>query len=59
MSITYLDEEDKRNEKMVSWKCYEKIIHGKTRAGLHNMVLRLQYKGAISQVFLSYARPRL
>jgi hypothetical protein len=50
MSITYLDEEDKRNEK---------IIHGKTRAGLDNMVVRLQYKEAISQVFLSYARPRL
>jgi hypothetical protein len=44
---------------MVSWKCYEKIIHRKTRAGLDNMVLRLQYKEATSQVFLSYARPRL
>jgi hypothetical protein len=44
MLITCPNEENKRREKMVSWKCYEKMIHGKTRAWLDNMVLRLQYK---------------
>jgi hypothetical protein len=49
----------RRVKKMVSWKCYEKMIHGKTRASLDNMVLKLQYKEITAHVFLSYSRPRL
>jgi hypothetical protein len=59
MLITCPNKEDKRNEKIVSQKCYEKMIHGKTRASLDNMVLKLQYKEITTQVFLSYSRPRL
>jgi hypothetical protein len=59
MLITCPNKEDKRSEKIVSRKCYEKMIHGKTRASLDNMVLKLQYKEITTQVFLSYSRPRL
>jgi hypothetical protein len=59
MLITCPNKKDKKNEKIVSWKCYEKMIHGKTRASLDNMVLRLQYKETTTQVFLSYSRPKL
>jgi hypothetical protein len=41
MLITCLNEKGKRSEKMVSWKCYEKVIHGQTRASLDNIVLKL------------------
>lgn len=48
MLITCPNEKDKTSEKMVSWKCYKKVIHGKTRACLDNMGLRLQYKETIA-----------
>ncbi len=44
MLLTCLTEQEKMNEKIMRWKCYEKFVHGKTR-GLDNKVLRLQYKG--------------
>jgi hypothetical protein len=43
----------------MSWKCYEKVIHGKTKACLDNMVLWLQYKETTTIKFLAYLRPKL
>jgi hypothetical protein len=34
MLITYLIEEEKFSNKLMTWKCYEKIVHGKTKEGL-------------------------
>ncbi len=59
MLITCLNENDQRIDKMMSWKCYEKVIHGKARASLDNKVLRLQHKDITTHVFLSYLKPRL
>jgi hypothetical protein len=41
MLITYSNENDQRIDKMMSWKCYKKVIHGQTKACLSNKVLRL------------------
>jgi hypothetical protein len=35
------------------------MVHGKTRAGEDNKVLRLQYKETWAKVFLDYLRPKL
>ncbi len=50
MLITCLDEDDQRIDKMMSWKCYEKVIHGKIGANLDNKALRLQYKDITAQL---------
>jgi hypothetical protein len=47
MLITYPIEEKKSSKKLMTWKCYEKFIHGRTRARANNKVLRLQYKETI------------
>lgn len=59
MLITCSNEEDNASHKLMKWKCYEKVVHGKTRACLDNKVLSLQYKDTIAQVFFSYTKPRL
>jgi hypothetical protein len=41
MFITCLIKEEKSNNKLMRWKCYEKVIHGRTKAGVDNKVLRL------------------
>jgi hypothetical protein len=56
--ITCLQEEDKRSQNLMSWKCYEKVNHGKTRVGLDNMILWLQYKETIVANFFTYLRPK-
>jgi hypothetical protein len=32
----------------MTWKCYEKVVHGRTRVGVDNKVLKLQYKETIT-----------
>jgi hypothetical protein len=59
MLITCPNEEDNASHKLMKWKCCEKVVHGKTKVGLDNKILRLQYKETITQVFLSYTKPRL
>ncbi len=59
MFMTYHGEENKNNEKLMSWKCYHKVVHGKIGARLDNMVLRLQYKETTPKEFLSYTFPWL
>jgi hypothetical protein len=39
--MTYPIEKDIGNEKLMSWKCYEKVVHGKTRVEAKNKVLML------------------
>lgn len=51
-------EEDKSNALTMQWKCYEKVVHGKTRQGKDRMVLRLQYKTTTARMFLDYLRPK-
>ncbi len=41
MFMTYLGEENRNSEKLMSWKCYQKIVHRKTRVGLDKTLLRL------------------
>jgi hypothetical protein len=41
MFITYPIEEKTSSNKLMTWKCDEKVIHGKTRVGADNKVLRL------------------
>jgi hypothetical protein len=52
-------EEDANLMSFMQWKCYQKVLHGKTHVGKNNFVLRLQYKELIAKVFLDYLRPRL
>jgi hypothetical protein len=49
-------EEDKRNEKVMRWKCYEKVVHGKTQGDLDNKVLKLQYKGTTKPLPHGYCK---
>lgn len=58
MLITCPLEEGINSTRLMQWKCYEKVIHGKTRAGKDNKVLRLQYKETTAKVFLEYMRPK-
>jgi hypothetical protein len=41
MLMTCPIEKDIGNEKLMNWKCYEKVVHGKTRVGAENKVLML------------------
>jgi hypothetical protein len=59
MFITYPIEEEKSNNKLMTWKCYEKIVHGKTRVRVDKKILRLQYKETTVAKFLSYTKPKL
>jgi hypothetical protein len=59
MLVTCLIEEDIASDKLMKWKCYVKIVHGKTRASLDNKVLKLHYKETTMQVFLSCIKPTL
>jgi hypothetical protein len=51
--------EDTNSTSLMKWKCYQKVLHGKTRVGKNNFVLCLQYKESIAKVFLDYLRPRV
>jgi len=57
--ITCPQEEYKRSQNLMSWKCYEKVIHGKTRASQNNMILWLQYKETTIAKKIAYLRPKL
>jgi hypothetical protein len=59
MLITCPCEKDKNRKKLMQWKSYEKVLHGKTRVGKDNYVLCLQYKEKNAHVFLEYLRPKL
>jgi len=59
MLITCPNEKENTSHNLMMWKCYEKVVHGKTRACLKNKVLRLQYNEITVHVFFSYTRPRL
>ncbi len=59
MLITYPIEEEKLNNKLMTWKYYEKVVHGKTRVGVDNKILRLQYKKPIIAEFISYTKSKL
>jgi len=45
--------------KLMSWKCYELIKHGKTHNGDDYKVFWLQYKETITHYFLEYFKPKL
>jgi hypothetical protein len=34
MLMTYHGEENKNNEKLTNWNCYQKVVHGKQELGL-------------------------
>jgi hypothetical protein len=59
MLITCPIEEEKSNNKLMTWKCCEKFIHGRTRERANNKVLKLQYKETTVAKFLSYTKPKL
>jgi hypothetical protein len=41
MLMTFPIEEDKTLSKMMEWKCYELMVHGKIDVGMENKVLKL------------------
>jgi hypothetical protein len=43
----------------MTWKCYEKDVHGRRRIGVDNKVLKLQYKETTAIDFFSYTKPKL
>ncbi len=57
--MTCFAEDDKHIVLHMQWKCCELVVHGQTRAGKYNKVLRLQYKETIAKVFLDYLHPKL
>jgi len=59
MLITCPNGEDNASHKLMKCECSEKVVHGKTRVGIDNKVLRVQYKEFIMKIFLSYTKPRL
>jgi hypothetical protein len=59
MLITCPCEEDINTQKLMQWKYYKKVLHGKTKVSKNNYVLCLQYKETIAHVFLEYMRPKL
>jgi hypothetical protein len=59
MLLIYPIEEDITCSQLMQWKCYELMLHGKTRSGKDNKVLQLQYKETKPMKFLQYLRPTL
>ncbi len=59
MLLTCTLKEDANSTSLMQWKCYQKVLHGKTHAGKNNFVLHLQYKELTTKVFLDYLQPRL
>jgi hypothetical protein len=43
----------------MTWKCYEKVVHGRIKVGVGNKVLKLQYKETTTIEFISYTKPKL
>jgi hypothetical protein len=43
----------------MQWKCYELVVHGKTRAEKYNKILQLQYNETTIKVLFDYLRPKL
>jgi hypothetical protein len=59
MLMTCPFKEDKHLALHMQWKCYELMVHGKTRVGKDNKVLQLRYKETTTKMFLDYLRPKL
>lgn len=57
MLVTYPIEKDIGNEKLMSGKCYEKVVHGRTKVGSKNKVLKLHFKETTTTQFWPTLNP--
>ena len=44
---------------MVQWHNFEKVVHGRTRAGKENKVLRMMYQSTAAPIFVDYLKQKL